>query len=175
MPRELVCLQVGQCGNQIGCKFWDLALQEHIKYKTDGAKRQGAPDGGKLTLKLDDAMSSFFYNGNPKGSSDAVSVSDVKARAVPIDMEEGVLNSLLQGSLKSLFDRKHCIASTSGCGNNWAVGYECYGAECLEDVMETVRHLTEDCDSLQSFLMLHSLGGGTGSGFGTRVLEELCT
>ena len=21
--------QVGQCGNQIGCRFWDMALKEH--------------------------------------------------------------------------------------------------------------------------------------------------
>lgn len=29
MPRELVTVQVGQCGNQIGCRFWDIALREH--------------------------------------------------------------------------------------------------------------------------------------------------
>lgn len=23
------CFSVGQCGNQIGCRFWDLALREH--------------------------------------------------------------------------------------------------------------------------------------------------
>lgn len=22
MPREIICLQVGQCGNQIGTEFW---------------------------------------------------------------------------------------------------------------------------------------------------------
>ena len=26
MPRELVTIQCGQCGNQIGCRFWELAL-----------------------------------------------------------------------------------------------------------------------------------------------------
>lgn len=31
MPRELITLQVGQCGNQIGWRFWDLALREHAK------------------------------------------------------------------------------------------------------------------------------------------------
>ena len=24
-----VIVSVGQCGNQIGCRFWDLALREH--------------------------------------------------------------------------------------------------------------------------------------------------
>jgi tubulin epsilon len=29
MPRELITVQVGQCGNQIGYRFWDHALREH--------------------------------------------------------------------------------------------------------------------------------------------------
>lgn len=36
MPRELVTIQVGQCGNQIGCRFWELALREHAAYNTKG-------------------------------------------------------------------------------------------------------------------------------------------
>ena len=31
----------------------------------------------------------------------------------------------------------------------------------------------EECDSLQSFFLTHSLGGGTGSGFGTYILGLL--
>ena len=30
-----------------------------------------------------------------------------------------------------------------------------------------------ECSSIQSFFMLHSLGGGTGSGFGSKILESL--
>uniref|UniRef100_A0A803YIK0 Tubulin/FtsZ GTPase domain-containing protein n=1 Tax=Meleagris gallopavo TaxID=9103 RepID=A0A803YIK0_MELGA len=26
---QSVVVQVGQCGNQVGCRFWDLALREH--------------------------------------------------------------------------------------------------------------------------------------------------
>lgn len=36
MPRELVTIQVGQCGNQIGCRFWELALREHAAYNAKG-------------------------------------------------------------------------------------------------------------------------------------------
>ena len=28
-------IQVGQCGNQIGRRFWELALIEHAKAKSD--------------------------------------------------------------------------------------------------------------------------------------------
>lgn len=33
MVRELVTIQVGQCGNQIGRQFWQLALEEHAKVR----------------------------------------------------------------------------------------------------------------------------------------------
>jgi len=36
MPRELVTLQVGQCGNQVACRFWDLALREHAAHNAGG-------------------------------------------------------------------------------------------------------------------------------------------
>ena len=29
MPREIITLQVGQCGNQIGSKFWEVISEEH--------------------------------------------------------------------------------------------------------------------------------------------------
>jgi tubulin epsilon len=48
MPRELITVQVGQCGNQIGCRFWELALREHAAYNPAGV--------------YDDALSSFFRN-----------------------------------------------------------------------------------------------------------------
>jgi hypothetical protein len=48
MPRELITIQVGQCGNQIGHRFWELALKEHSKNTKDGL--------------FDDSLSSFFRN-----------------------------------------------------------------------------------------------------------------
>ena len=48
MPRELVTIQVGQCGNQIGYKFWELLLEEHSKNNKNGV--------------YDEALSSFFRN-----------------------------------------------------------------------------------------------------------------
>ena len=29
MPREIVHIQAGQCGNQIGAKFWEMISDEH--------------------------------------------------------------------------------------------------------------------------------------------------
>ncbi len=43
-------------------------------------------------------------------------------------MEEGVVNELMRGHLKDLFDPGLRVTSSSGSGNNWAVGYHRYGA-----------------------------------------------
>ena len=39
--------------------------------------------------------------------------------------------------------------------------------------LQAVRRTAEMCDSLQSFFLIHSLGGGTGSGLGTYLLTLL--
>lgn len=48
-----------------------------------------------------------------------------------------------------------------------------YGPKYKSDIEEKVRQSVEKCDSLQGFFFLHSLGGGTGSGLGTYILQDL--
>ncbi len=43
----------------------------------------------------------------------------------------------------------------------------------IDDIMDGVRKEAERCDSLQGFVLLHSLGGGTGSGLGSLLLRKL--
>ena len=52
----------------------------------------------------------------------------------------------------------------SGYGNNWAHGHHHYGPQYHDELLEKIRKPVEECESLQPFLLLHSLGGGTGSG-----------
>lgn len=61
----------------------------------------------------------------------------------------------------------------SGAGNNWAHGYMEYGNKYSNIIKNKIRRESELCDSLQSFILLHSLGGGTGSGLGSRIIENL--
>jgi len=142
-------------------------LKEHAAYNTKA--------------RYDDALSSFFQNvdtrhepaiklpvGDGKGS-----IRALKARAVVVDMEEGVTNELLSGPMRDVFDTKQFITGQSGSGNNWACGSHHYGPMYRDTLLEAVRRQAEDADSLQSFLLLHSLGGGTGSGLGSYMLGAL--
>nr|XP_004660701.1 tubulin epsilon chain isoform X1 [Jaculus jaculus] len=161
---QSVVVQVGQCGNQIGCCFWDLVLREHAAVNQKGI--------------YDEAIGSFFRNVDTRVVGDSGNISrgkigSLKARAVLIDMEEGVVNELLQGPLRDLFDGKQLITDKSGSGNNWAVGHKVFGSLYREQILEKLRKSAEHCDCLQSFFILHSMGGGTGSGLGTFLLKVL--
>ena len=167
MPRELITIQVGQAGNQLGCRFWDMALSEHASYSSNSV--------------YDESMSSFFRHVSSKGE-DAMELplgngdtplEWLRARAILVDMEEGVLNETLNGPLGELFDGRQLIKDVSGSGNNWAHGHCVYGPQYHDRIYEAVRQATELCDSLQSFFFIHSLGGGTGSGLGTYILKML--
>uniref|UniRef100_A0A3B3Q4I1 Tubulin epsilon 1 n=1 Tax=Paramormyrops kingsleyae TaxID=1676925 RepID=A0A3B3Q4I1_9TELE len=162
---QSIIVQVGQCGNQVGCRFWDLALREHAHVNKKGI--------------YDEALSNFFRNVDTRRSDGENSditggkIRSLKARAVLIDMEEGVVNEILQGPLRDVFDNTQLVTDVSGSGNNWAVGHRIYGPACQEQVVEKVRRAAEHCDSLQCFFLIHSMGGGTGSGLGSYVLRLL--
>jgi tubulin epsilon len=61
----------------------------------------------------------------------------------------------------------------SGAGNNWAHGHYGYGPKYREVLTERIGKAVEQCDSLQSFFLMHSLGGGTGSGLGTYIIGRI--
>jgi tubulin epsilon len=159
-----ITIQIGQCGNQIGCRFWDLALREHSSVNKKGV--------------FDEALSSFFRNVEAKTTSRGFEPNEIpvgkgtekirslRARAVLIDTEEGVVNEIMKGPLNEVFDHRQYITDVSGAGNNWAVGHMYYGEKYKDSIRELVRKNAEHCDSLESFFIMHSMGGGTGSGLG---------
>lgn len=148
---QSIVLQVGQCGNQVGCRFWDLVLREHMLLEDASA--------------TDNAVWNFFRM--------AENGKEFRARAVMVDMEEGVINSILRTPLGRMLSNHQFVTDVSGSGNNWAVGFHEYGRKYRDKIAERIRKEAEHCSCLQTFFLLHSLGGGTGSGLGTAVLEML--
>jgi len=164
---QSVIVQVGQCGNQIGCRFWDLALREHA-----GVNKNGI---------YDESIGSFFRNVDGRHDDPADipigagtgKIKSLKARAVLVDMEEGVVSEMMKGPLGEVFDCRQLLTDVSGSGNNWATGHHMYGTQYRENLIEVIRRAAELCDCLQCFFVLHSMGGGTGSGVGTAILGLL--
>ncbi|KAF9266398.1 beta-tubulin 2 [Marasmius fiardii PR-910] len=161
MPgREIINLQFGQAGNQIGESFWNALLLEH------GLDQSGAYVGTNPleTERLDVYFTEVAHtNSQPK----------YVPRSIQIDLEAGVCNRLRSGPLGKLFRPDTFVTGESGAGNNWAKGFYTEGAELVDSLLETTRLQAEGADTLQGFQVIHSLGGGTGAGLGSLMLSKL--
>ncbi|KAG8179003.1 hypothetical protein JTE90_014006 [Oedothorax gibbosus] len=155
--REIVHLQAGQCGNQIGSKFWEVISDEH------GIDPSGEYVGDS-PLQLERIK--VYYNEVSKGHK-------YVPRAVLVDLEPGTMDSVRSGEFGRLFRPDNFVFGQSGAGNNWAKGHYTEGAEIMGSVLDVVRKETEGCDCLQGFQLAHSLGGGTGSGMGTLLVSKI--
>jgi hypothetical protein len=52
------------------------------------------------------------------------------------------------------------------------MGYS-MGEQVHEDILDMIDREADGSDSLEGFMMLHSIAGGTGSGLGSYMLERL--
>ncbi|ETO12807.1 tubulin, beta chain [Reticulomyxa filosa] len=191
--REIVRIQAGQCGNQIGSKFWEVICDEH------GINEHGKYKGSSY-LQLE--RINVYFNEASSGR--------YVPRAVLFDLEPGTMDSLRAGPFGQLFrpdnfgtliskqqkfdeiqmrsvselfgcvckkkkkKKINCeVFAQSGAGNNWAKGHYTEGAELIDNVLDIVRKEAEGCDCLQGFELTHSLGGGTGSGMGTLLISKI--
>jgi tubulin alpha len=84
-----------------------------------------------------------------------------------------VVDAVKQGPQAKLFHPESLMSGKEDAANNYARGHYTTGKEYVETVVDKIRKLTEDCEGLQGFLVFHSVGGGTGSGFGSLLLERL--
>lgn len=154
--REIVHIQVGQCGNQIGGKFWEVICDEH------GVSPTGNYEGDN-DLQLD-RINVYFSEASNKR---------YVPRCVLVDLEPGTMDSIRASPYGKVFRPDNFVFGQSGAGNNWAKGHYTEGSELIDDVMDVVRKEAEQCDALQGFQVTHSLGGGTGSGMGTLVISKI--
>ncbi|CAK9830425.1 Tubulin beta-1 chain [Anthophora retusa] len=144
--REIVHIQAGQCGNQIGAKFWEIISDEH------GIDPTGTYHGDS-DLQLE--RINVYYNEASGGK--------YVPRAILVDLEPGTMDSVRSGPFGQIFRPDNFVFGQSGAGNNWAKGHYTEGAELVDSVLDVVRKEAESCDCLQGFQLTHSLGGGTGS------------
>lgn len=144
---------VGQCGNQLGAEFWSLLASE---------TKSTAP---------------YYFH------------LDGSAKCVCIDSEPKVIRSILEAKgSPTLISPRNCVMEASGRGNNWAMGF--YGPRrktkekefihlgvekksLLASSLDLLRREFERYDRSEPCVMFHSIAGGTGSGFGSRLMQEL--
>lgn len=156
--REIVSIHVGQCGNQIADRYWRLILREH------GLTESGVPKDGSNAAASNSNTEVFFHR-----------IRDGKytPRAILVDLEPGVIHRIESGEMSQLFDEGSIIRKIPGAANNWARGYNVEGERIIDQIMNVVDSAVEKTKALQGFLLTHSIGGGSGSGLGSLILERL--
>ncbi|WIA36870.1 hypothetical protein OEZ86_008121 [Tetradesmus obliquus] len=167
-----ITLQVGQCGNQLGNTFWELL------------QRQKEQLGHGLLAR---EWFAERHSTATSGSNEPL----LYPRLICVDSEAKVAESWGGSSSSSIAPHQLHILGHAGCGNNWACGYhfgvskpkqrgaawssstEEHQNSRVEQVMEGIRREAEAAAGAVDFLLLASLAGGTGSGTGSALLQEL--
>ncbi|XP_030850691.1 tubulin alpha-3 chain isoform X1 [Strongylocentrotus purpuratus] len=156
--RECISIHVGQAGVQMGNSCWELYCLEH------GIQPDGMMPGDTSPGKENDAFNTFFSEtGNGKHVP----------RAVMVDLEPSVVDEVRTGTYRQLFHPEQLITGKEDAANNYARGHYTIGREHIDNVMDRIRRLADNCSGLQGFLIFHSFGGGTGSGLNALLMERL--
>ena len=159
--REIIEIEVGGCGTQIGNNFWEIIGEEHRIDKNGHYE-------GHSELELEQIN---VYYKEEEGR--------YTPRAILVDLNPTGLDEIKVGNLGKLFKRENLFVpetnkwNSGGTGNNWAKGHYTEGAEEVDKVMDMIRWEAEECENIQGFQLEHSLGGGTGSGMGTLICSKL--
>ena len=144
--REIINIQLGQCGNQIGNVLLDRILQEH-KLDKSGYVTFNYGDDEHDDMLLGKIKSYFHEKGRgelanayirqsieSKHNSLSHIPTDIKllckrytgsfiyrARSILIDSDPNILDNIKQSPIKDIFNPKNFIAGSSSFNNNWYV------------------------------------------------------
>ena len=93
-------------------------------------------------------------------------------RSILVDTESKAVDACVRSRRPWSYNPANLhVLGQGGAGNNWAHGYCLGGAGQV--VLDSVRREVERCDRLDSICLVSSAAGGTGSGLGCRLTEEI--
>lgn len=169
--REVVSIHIGQAGVQAGNACWELFTLEHgilpdghvLQERDSETKSDDWYDVGKDLFLNDDPFNTFFSE---------TGLGKQVPRCVMVDLEPTVIDEVRCGVYRQLFNPSMLISGKEDAANNYARGYH-MGREVLDRTMDAIRKIADSCTGLQGFLIFSSVGGGTGSGFGSLLMQNL--
>ena len=170
--KEILTINVGKCGVYLGNSALEQSCSEHYIDRLGNQKyRKSGPQ--KILydhyIEKDDAKFNHSISTCFKEMYDGRYV----ARNMLIDTDPDTIENIQESNFSCLYDKDYFISGKEDCANNFARGHFTIGAELIDKITDKIRKQTEECDNLQGFIMHHSIGGGTGSGLGTLILQRL--
>ena len=154
MTREIVTFQIGKTGVSLGHEFWkQISSEFYINPIGNLIKKKDAGAGVKA-----------FFN--------EYRSSVYRPRTILIDLEPRTINILQKSTHKQFYDKKSICIGKKNIGNNWVTGLN-QAFDNSTEISDIIRKNIERCDTLGGFNFFHSIGGGTGSGTTSQLLELL--
>jgi len=165
--REVISLHLGQAGVQVGNSCWELFCMEH-NIAPDGTLKTPPPGAVASSASSGEggAFNTFFAETGQKDNK-------YVPRALFLDLEPTVIDEVRSGDYRQLYHSSNLISGKEDAANNYARGHYTVGKEILEKALDRIRKLADNCSGLQGFLVFNAVGGGTGSGLGSLLLERL--
>ena len=155
--REVIALHIGQAGVQLGQSCLELLALEH------GLDKEGIPLLGRKAV-----MPNGFYSFFEEGAS-----GKYVPRSIFVDLDPTVIDDLKAGEFGNMVSPHSLVRGKEDAASNFARGRYTIGKDILDTTLDVFRRLVEKCGSLQGFVLLHSIGGGCGSGFTTLLLDHI--
>ncbi|CAG8293618.1 unnamed protein product [Penicillium salamii] len=159
MRGEICHIHLGQAGTQLGNAAWELYLLEH------GLKPDGYIDPEVTDETAKTGSYETFFTETSHGK--------YVPRSIFVDLDPSPIDEIRTGTYRHLFHPGQLISGKEDAANNYARGHYTVGRDILGATAESMRRVVENCESMQGFLIFHSFGGGTGSGFGSLLLEHI--
>ncbi|XP_062333511.1 beta-tubulin family protein isoform X3 [Osmerus eperlanus] len=127
--REIVHLQAGQCGNQIGAKFWEVISDEH------GIDPTGTYHGDS-DLQLE--RINVYYNEATGGK--------YVPRAVLVDLEPGTMDSVRSGPFGQIFRPDNFVFGFAPLTSRGSQQYRALTVPELTQQMFDAKNMMAACD-----------------------------
>ena len=159
MVREVITINVGGCGIRMGHRIWKhYCAEAHIS------------SDGKISLSDD-------HNKHPAHRFETFfrETKDGKyqTRNLMVDTDRNVIENVKKSAYSAIYDENGSLFGNEGANNNFAKAHYRLGPEMMDEIKDRLRKIVDHCDNVQGFIINHSVGGGTGSGLGTLLLERI--
>jgi len=162
MPtREVLTVNVGQAGIQLGNAVWTQYCAEH-GIKPDGTLIASEDDQTEKDKNL--YFTTFF---------EETGTGQFVPRNITVDLEPTVVDDVRTGEYAQMFHPEFLLNGKEDAANNFARGHYTVGKEILDQVNDRLRKLVDNSQNVQGFIIHHAVGGGTGSGLGALILERI--
>ncbi len=154
--REIISIHIGQAGIQSGNTCWELFCLEH------GIDLNGKP--AKEIKGVNPALKLFCEQDNNK----------FEPRSLFVDTDSDIINEVrYKSKMQDLYQTEQFVTGKEDTSGNFASGYHKHGKEIIGQTLDKLRKMAEKCSDLEGFIIYNSVGGGTGSGFGSLLNENI--